>query len=132
MIRTRTDARASLVVSSLAIVATSVALAILSANVGYGVTQRREATCDGRIPMPVSIFVLGWSAIVLALLALVLITAVWQRRDGGAPLTRAAPSAGGVIILATLVAATLAIALDAYLLYTVYQDAPLQRFVCSG
>jgi hypothetical protein len=48
-----------------------VVLAVAAAQVSYGVTRQREGTCNGLIPMPTSVFELGWAAVAVALLATV-------------------------------------------------------------
>ncbi|MGI8647074.1 MAG: hypothetical protein DLM55_03565 [Acidimicrobiales bacterium] len=58
----------------------SVVLAVVAAQVSYGVARQRESTCNGQIPMSTSAFVLGWAAVAAALLAtVVLLAGQWWR-----------------------------------------------------
>ena len=59
----------------------SVVLAVVAAQVSYGVTRQRESTCNGRIPMPTSAFALGWAAVGVALLATVVVLLGQRSRD---------------------------------------------------
>jgi hypothetical protein len=108
--------RARLAVGGLLTVASAV-LAFLATRVSTDLTKQRHATCDGLLPMPTSAYVLGWSGVALAVVAVVVVAA---RRSGGG--WRA-----GLLVLAVL-----ALAFAGFVTYTVYGDAPTTRFMCFG
>jgi hypothetical protein len=99
----------------------SVVLAVASTRVSDGLTHQRERTCDGLLPMPTSAYLLGWLGVGVAALAVVLsvLRVLRSRGDSGWRMT-------------LLVFSVLCLLSAGFVIYTVYGDAPIHRFLCSG
>ncbi|WP_156893144.1 hypothetical protein [Actinokineospora enzanensis] len=90
-----------------------VVLGVLGAQVSQRLVRQRGGTCDGMLPMPTSAYLLAWAAVALCLL-------------GGFLVLRAKRTPALTILL------IIALAFTAFVVYSVYSDAPTHRFLCSG
>jgi ABC-type xylose transport system permease subunit len=96
-----------------------VLLAVLATRVSTDLTRQRSSTCNGLLPMPASAYVLGWSAVAAGLVAVLLLVLRLRKSRGGWPTS-------------VLVLAVLAVLFAGFVTYTVYGDAPVTHWLCSG
>jgi len=116
----KTDRRADVLAAVGGVLAVAgILLAVLATQVSTAVTRQRSSTCNGLLPMPASAYVLGWAAVTMSLVA-VLVLALRIRRSGGGWIT-------WVLVLAVLI-----VLFAGFVTYTVYADAPTTRWLCSG
>lgn len=105
MISTLVRTRRGLMLIGLAIVMLSLVLAVSAINVSSDLTHRQRTACDGTIPMPASAFVLSWSAVALAAMAMILavVAATAVRAKTWSVVACASFAGAGILALLTAV-----------------------------
>jgi FtsH-binding integral membrane protein len=116
----KTDRRADVLAAVGGVLAVAgILLTVLATQVSTNLTRQRSSTCNGLLPMPVSAYVVGWAAVTVSLVA-VLVLARRVRQSGGGWVTW------------VLAVAVLIVLFAGFVSYTVYADAPTTRWLCSG
>jgi uncharacterized membrane protein len=101
------------------LVAAGIMLAFLATQVSSDLTKRRSGSCNGLLPMPTSAYILGWSGLGVAVLAVLMLAPRLRQSRGG-------------WLTCVLVFAVMAVVFAAFVVFTVYGDAPTTRWQCSG
>lgn len=116
---TSTRQATGLAITGAILTVAGIVLSFLATQVSTDLTKQRSSTCNGLLPMPTSAYVLGWAGVGVTVAAVIMLALRLRKSRGGWPTS-------------VLMLAVLAVLFAAFVIYTVYGDAPTTRWQCSG